>query len=115
MLQLQHARKHPSLRTPNTLAALRADDETGLMGGEDTPSSNCLHRLLRTIEGRLRLMNSTARDAMELNKAGPPAPPSQQRCLDGRLRKNYVANPRAVRRGVRCGREIVAYRQGPRT
>ncbi len=73
MLQLQHARKHPSLRTPNTLAALRAIYETGLMGGEEHAFFESAYRLLRTIEGRLRLMNSTARDrlprdAMELNK-----------------------------------------------
>ena len=73
MLQLQHARKNPSLRTANTLAALRALDEAGLLSGDEQAFFDSSYRLLRTIESRLRLMNSTARDQlphdpMELNK-----------------------------------------------
>ena len=73
MLQLQHARKHPGLRTSNTLAVLRALCEAELMSAEEHAFFESGYRLLRTIEGRLRLMNSTARDQlphdpMELNK-----------------------------------------------
>ncbi len=73
MLQLQHARRNPSLRTANTLAALHALREAGLMSPEEQAFFDCGYRLLRTIESRLRLMNSTARDQlphdpMELNK-----------------------------------------------
>jgi [glutamine synthetase] adenylyltransferase / [glutamine synthetase]-adenylyl-L-tyrosine phosphorylase len=73
MFQLQHARKNPSLRTPNTLAALHAIHEAGLFSPEEHAFFDSGYRLLRTIESRLRLMNSTARDqlpqdAMELNK-----------------------------------------------
>ncbi|MGA2253571.1 MAG: bifunctional [glutamate--ammonia ligase]-adenylyl-L-tyrosine phosphorylase/[glutamate--ammonia-ligase] adenylyltransferase [Thermoguttaceae bacterium] len=73
MLQLQHARKNPSLRTANTLAALRALCEAGLMSADEQAFFDSGYRLLRTIESRLRLMNSTARDQlphdpMELNK-----------------------------------------------
>jgi glutamate-ammonia-ligase adenylyltransferase len=64
MLQLQHARKIPSLRTPNTLAALRAIGEAGLMSGEEQAFFAATYRLLRTIQSRLRLMSSTARDQL---------------------------------------------------
>ncbi len=73
MLQLQHARRNPSLRTANTLAALQALKDAGLMSAEEEAFFESGYRLLRTIESRLRLMNSTARDQlphdpMELNK-----------------------------------------------
>ncbi len=73
MLQLQHARKHPRLRTPNTLAALAELHAAGLLGGDDYRFFDLQYRFLRMIEGRLRLLNSTARDtlprdATELNK-----------------------------------------------
>ncbi len=73
MLQLQHARKNPSLRTANTQATLRALYEAGLLNADERQFFDSSYRLLRTIESRLRLMNSTARDQlphdpMELNK-----------------------------------------------
>jgi glutamate-ammonia-ligase adenylyltransferase len=73
MLQLRHAHKNPRLRTPNTLAALAELHGCGLLEAEDYRFFDGNYRFLRTIEGRLRLMNSTARDnlphdAMELNK-----------------------------------------------
>ncbi len=63
----------PSLRTANTLAALRSLHEAGLLGGDELAFFDSSYRLLRTIESRLRLMNSTARDQLprdptELNK-----------------------------------------------
>jgi [glutamine synthetase] adenylyltransferase / [glutamine synthetase]-adenylyl-L-tyrosine phosphorylase len=73
MLQLQHARKVPRLRTPSTLAALAELREAQLLSEEDHRFFDSGYRLLRTIEGRLRLINSTARDNLpqdptELNK-----------------------------------------------
>ncbi len=73
MLQLQHARKNPRLRTPNTLSALAELHAAVLLDGEDYRFFDAQYRFLRTIEGRLRLLNSTARDtlphdATELNK-----------------------------------------------
>ena len=73
MLQLQYARKNRQLRTPQTLAALDALQAAGVLSSEQHGFFNAGYRLLRTIESRLRLMNSTARDRlpqdpMELNK-----------------------------------------------
>jgi len=73
MLQLQHARKNPRIRVSNTLAVLAELHAAELLDTEEHAFFDRGYRLLRTIEGRLRLMNSTARDTlprdpMELNK-----------------------------------------------
>ena len=64
MLQLKHARDNPRLRVANTLAALDELHRAGLMADDDREFFARSYRLLRTIEGRLRLMNSTARDRL---------------------------------------------------
>ncbi len=73
MLQLKHARGNPALRESNTLAALQSLYKAGLLSVDDFEFFDVSYRLLRSIEGRLRLMNSTARDQLpreplELNK-----------------------------------------------
>lgn len=64
MLQLKHARGNSSLRVPNTLAALKELYTANLLTADDYEFFDASYRLLRTIEGRLRLMNSTARDQL---------------------------------------------------
>jgi glutamate-ammonia-ligase adenylyltransferase len=73
MLQLRHARENPKLRTPNTLDALSELFAAGHLSADDYDFFYYSYRLLRIIEGRLRLINSTARDQlpqepMELHK-----------------------------------------------
>ena len=64
MLQLKHAGDNPQLRVANTLAALGELHKAGLLSADDFEFFDRSYRLLRTIEGRLRLMNSTARDQL---------------------------------------------------
>jgi [glutamine synthetase] adenylyltransferase / [glutamine synthetase]-adenylyl-L-tyrosine phosphorylase len=64
MLQLKHARANPRLRVSNTLAALEELYQAGLLSVNDYEPFDASYRLLRTIEGRLRLMNSAARDQL---------------------------------------------------
>ena len=64
MLQLKHAHGNPRLRVPNTLAALAELHQTDLLSADDYRVFDESYRLLRAIEGRLRLMNSTARDQL---------------------------------------------------
>ena len=64
MLQLRHARANPKLRRPNTLEALHAFYTEGVIDADDYELFDGGYRLLRTIEGRLRLMNSAARDQL---------------------------------------------------
>jgi glutamate-ammonia-ligase adenylyltransferase len=78
MLQLKHARGNSALRVPNTLAALAALYRADLLAVDDYECFNVSYRLLRTIEGRLRLMNSTARDRL-------PQDPIELRKLAGLL------------------------------
>jgi len=64
MLQLKHGRRNPRVRTPNTLAALAALAEAEALTQEEAGALAASYRFLRTVEGRLRLMNSTARDRL---------------------------------------------------
>jgi glutamate-ammonia-ligase adenylyltransferase len=64
MLQLKHGRRTPALRLPNTLSALRALHREGHLSPEDFEAFDSGYRFLRTMEGRLRLLNSTARDTL---------------------------------------------------
>jgi len=64
MLQLKHAAAHPPLRVSNTLGALAELDRAGLISRRDHDLFAGGYRLLRTIEGRLRLISATARDRL---------------------------------------------------
>ncbi len=64
MLQLKHARGNADLRVSNTLAALLALYQAEIISVDDYELFDVSYRLLRTIEGRLRLMNSAARDQL---------------------------------------------------
>jgi [glutamine synthetase] adenylyltransferase / [glutamine synthetase]-adenylyl-L-tyrosine phosphorylase len=61
---LKHAGGNPRLHIPNTLAALGELRKADLLGTDDHEFFDRSYRLLRTIEGRLRLMNSAARDQL---------------------------------------------------
>jgi glutamate-ammonia-ligase adenylyltransferase len=79
MLQLKHAGMNPALRQPNPLSALEALGTAGLLAEEDRELFARGYRLLRTIEGRLRLINSSARDRL-------PGDPVELSRLAGLLR-----------------------------
>jgi len=64
MLQLRYARRKPQLKQPNTLAALEALEAEGCLTAADARFFRDNYKLLRKIEGRLRLLNSTARDRL---------------------------------------------------
>ncbi|MEN6457367.1 MAG: hypothetical protein ABFC63_00345 [Thermoguttaceae bacterium] len=64
MLQLKHGADNPRLRVSNTLRTLAELRQAGLLTGDDCDCFDRAYRLLRTIEGRLRLMSSTARDRL---------------------------------------------------
>jgi glutamate-ammonia-ligase adenylyltransferase len=67
MLQLKHGRENPSLRVPGTLEALSALRLAGLLDVDDFQYLSESFRFLRTIEARLRLMSTTARDDLPDN------------------------------------------------
>ncbi len=64
MFQLKHAREKKRLRVSNTLVALKELQDAGLLSADDYAFFDANYRLLRTIEGRLRLMSPTARNTL---------------------------------------------------
>ncbi len=64
MLQLKCGRRDPRVRSPNTLAALAALGQARAISAEDCEFLAESYRFLRTVESRLQLMNSTARDKL---------------------------------------------------
>ena len=73
MLQLKFARQFPQVVETGTFDAIRALLEIGALAGEDAQSLVHGYRLLRSVESRLRLLNTTARhdlpsEGLELEK-----------------------------------------------
>lgn len=72
-LQLKHAADSPHVLQPGTLDALAALHQAGCLSEDDLKYLSRSYRFLRSIEARLRLMNTTARhdlptDETELGK-----------------------------------------------
>ncbi len=73
MLQLAHVAETPEVFRPGTLVALTALEEAGHLAKDDAEFFRESYRFLRSVEARLRLMNTTARhdlpdDPHELTK-----------------------------------------------
>jgi len=64
MLQLRYGRRKPGVRQANTLEALDALEAEECLSKNDGNFFRSSYQLLRRIEGRLRLMSSTARDRL---------------------------------------------------
>ncbi len=62
MLQLKHARKQAAIAQPSTLDALAALNAADILSRDDCEFFVSSYRFLRTIQARLRLMSTTARD-----------------------------------------------------
>ena len=74
MLQLVHGGREPAVRSPETLRGLVALHAAGLMTTERFEFLERAYRTLRSIEGRLRLLDAAARHDF-------PAAPTEQRKL----------------------------------
>jgi glutamate-ammonia-ligase adenylyltransferase len=97
MLQLKHGPRAPGLRQPNTLSALSALHAAGHLDRNDLVFFSSRYRLLRTIEGRLQLMSSTARDVL-------PADPTELAKLTHLLQ--YASDETLLADFERATREI---------
>lgn len=67
MLQLKYGREQPSIRQPNTLDAIAALGEAGLLSRDDFEYFTTSYQVLRAVQGRLRLMNMTALNDLPSN------------------------------------------------
>jgi glutamate-ammonia-ligase adenylyltransferase len=74
MLQLVHGGREPAVRAPETLRGLMALHATGLLTAERFAFLERAYRTLRSIEGRLRLLDAAARHDF-------PTAPDEQRKL----------------------------------
>ena len=61
VMQLVHGGANPALQTPETLAGLVALHAAGHLGDDAFEFFETAYRVLRSIEGRLRLLNATGR------------------------------------------------------
>jgi [glutamine synthetase] adenylyltransferase / [glutamine synthetase]-adenylyl-L-tyrosine phosphorylase len=73
MLQMKHAAGRPECLVPGTLDAIQTLHTAGALSSDDTEFLAQSYRFLRSVEARLRLMNTTARhdlpeDPMERRK-----------------------------------------------
>ncbi|MGC4004845.1 MAG: hypothetical protein QM811_17705 [Pirellulales bacterium] len=60
LLILKHGRELPRLRRPNTLDAIDGLREAGILSEADWDYLATSYQVLRSVQGRLRLMNMTA-------------------------------------------------------
>lgn len=68
MLQLKHGADDPSVRIPGTLDALTALEQNGYLSTDDADHFRRSYRFQRSIEARIRLMNSTGRHELPENE-----------------------------------------------
>src|SRR4029453_15504555 len=61
MLQLKHGRELPQIRVPGTIAALEALNAAGVLGKDDARLLAASYRFQRSVEARIRLMDSAGR------------------------------------------------------
>ena len=61
MLQLKFGRELPQIRLPGTIAALEALNKAGCLSADDAKSLAASYRFQRSVEARIRLMDSAGR------------------------------------------------------
>ncbi|MCA9238708.1 MAG: hypothetical protein KDA37_00845, partial [Planctomycetales bacterium] len=69
MLQLQHGGHDPAVRVTGTLAALAALHQRGYLASEDFEHFSQSYRFQRSVEARIRLMDSTGRHELDTDEA----------------------------------------------
>ncbi|HET6366869.1 MAG TPA: bifunctional [glutamate--ammonia ligase]-adenylyl-L-tyrosine phosphorylase/[glutamate--ammonia-ligase] adenylyltransferase [Pseudomonadales bacterium] len=98
-IQLVHGRRHPGIRRPNTLQAIRAIGAAGLLPAEDVASLAEQYRFLRRVSASLRLFGVRPSDTLEL--AGP-FPARVAKSLDYSSRKDFLEDYRKRTAWVRA-------------
>ena len=98
-IQLGRGRRHPGIRRPNTLQAIRGIGAAGLLPPEDVAALGEQYRLLRRVSASLRLFGVRPSDTLEL--AGP-FPSRVARSLDYPSRKEFLEDYRKRTAWVRA-------------
>jgi glutamate-ammonia-ligase adenylyltransferase len=90
-LQMLHGRRHPAVRRPNTIQAVRAIKAAGLLPVEDCDALEANYRFLRRVSAGLRLFGARPSDTLE--PAGP-IPGRLAKSLDYASRKEFLEDYR---------------------
>ena len=98
-IQLVHGRRHPGIRRPNTLQAIRAIGAAGLLPAGDVAALAEQYRFLRRVSASLRLFGVRPSDTLEL--AGP-FPARVAKSLDYPSRKDFLEDYRQRTAWVRA-------------
>jgi glutamate-ammonia-ligase adenylyltransferase len=98
-LQMAHGARHPAIRRPNTITALRAIERAGLLPADDVEALAGHYRFLRRVSAALRLFG--ARPADTLEPAGP-FPGKVAKSLDYPSRKEFLEDYRRRTSWVRA-------------
>ena len=98
-IQLVHGRRHPGIRRPNTLQAIRAIGAAGLLSPEDAAALGEQYRFLRRVSAGLRLFGVRPSDTLEL--AGP-FPARVAKSLDYPSRTDFLEDYRKRTAWVRA-------------
>ena len=98
-IQLVHGRRHPGIRRPNTLQAIRAIGAAGLLPPEDAAALGEQYRFLRRVSAGLRLFGVRPSDTLEL--AGP-FPARVAKSLGYPSRKDFLEDYRKRTAWVRA-------------
>jgi glutamate-ammonia-ligase adenylyltransferase len=98
-LQMTPGRRHRALRSPNTLATLRAVGAAGLLPSDQAATLAEQYRFLRRVSGGLRLFGARPTDTLEL--AGP-MPGRLAKSLEYSSRKEFLDDYRRRTAWVRA-------------
>jgi glutamate-ammonia-ligase adenylyltransferase len=98
-LQMLHGRRHPAIRTANTLHTLRAIRAAGLLGTGEAAGLDEQYRFLRRVSGNLRLFGVRPSDTIDL---ASPVPTRLARALDYPSRKDFLEDYRRRTAWVRA-------------
>jgi glutamate-ammonia-ligase adenylyltransferase len=107
-LQLVHGARHPAVRRPNTIAALRALGEIGAMPAATAAALVDDYRFLRRVSAALRLLSARPPDSLEL--AGP-MPQRVASALGYASREAFLEDYRARTAAVRAAWAEVVKRE----
>ncbi len=98
-LQMLHGARHPAIRRPNTILAIRQIKAAGLLPGDHCDALVDHYRFLRRVSAGLRLFGARPADALE--PAGP-MPARLARALEYPSRKEFLEDYRVRTAWVRA-------------
>ena len=98
-IQMTHGKRHPAIRSPHTVTALRAIGRAGLLPADEADTLAGHYRFLRRVSADLRLFGARPTDTLDL--AGP-IPARLAKSLEYPSRKEFLEDYRRRTAWVRA-------------